>query len=172
MTKASDIDGIRFRRPTEADHARLVGIVDDWWAERGIHRQLPRLWFRHFTATSWIAEEPGGRVAGFLVGFVSPDDRSTGYVHMIGIDPNRRRRGLGRALYDRFAADVAAAGVRRVSTVTWPGNRVSVAFHRAIGFEPVAGPGTQNLYGTRAFADYDGDGEDRVVLERLVTAER
>jgi L-amino acid N-acyltransferase YncA len=85
-------------------------------------------------------------------------------VHMVASDPNQRRRGLGRELYRRFLDDVATRGVREVQAITWPGNRGSVAFHRSIGFEPVAGPGSQNIYGTAAFADYDYPGEDRVVF--------
>jgi RimJ/RimL family protein N-acetyltransferase len=60
--------------------------------------------------------------------------------------------------------------VRRVMAITWPGNRVSVAFHRSIGFRVVEGPGTQRLYGSPAFPDYDGDGEDRVVFVRELEA--
>jgi hypothetical protein len=41
-----------------------------------------------------------------------------------------------------------------------------VAFHQAIGFRVDVGPGTQNLYGVPAYADYDGDGDDRVVFVR------
>ena len=51
-------------------------------------------------------------------------------------------------------------------TITWPGNRVSVGFHLAMGFRPLDGPGSQNIYGTTAFPDYDGPGEDRVVFVR------
>jgi GNAT superfamily N-acetyltransferase len=159
--------GLLFRRPTEADHAVLVDLVDDWWGgERHIHDLLPRLWFQHFTGTSWIAEAADGHPAGFLVGFVSPDDPSLGYVHMIGTSPNHRRRGLGTALYRRFFDDMARVGVGRIRAVTWPGNRVSVTFHAALGFRQVDGPGSQNLYGATAFADYDYPGGDRVVLER------
>ena len=67
---------------------------------------------------------------------------------MIGTNPNRADAGLGRQLYERFFEDVRARGARRVVAVTWPGNRVSVEFHRAMGFEPADGPGTQRLYGT------------------------
>ncbi len=35
-----------------------------------------------------------------------------------------------------------------------------------MGFSPADGPGTMNLYGTRAYPDYDADGEDRVVFSR------
>ena len=50
--------------------------------------------------------------------------------------------------------------------MTWPGNRGSIAFHRAMGFDAEVGPGTQNLYGTPAYPDYDADGDDRVVFSR------
>ena len=50
--------------------------------------------------------------------------------------------------------------------VTWPGNRISVAFHQAMGFRVDDGPGTQRLYGTPAYVDHDGPGEDRVVFSR------
>jgi ribosomal protein S18 acetylase RimI-like enzyme len=157
-------DEIRFRRPTEGDHARIVGLVDDWWGGRKVHQLLPRLWFQHFTATSWLAEDVDGRPVGFLVGFISPDHPNDAYVHMIGTGPNHRRSGLGRRLYERFFEDVRARGARRVMAVTWPGNRASVAFHRTMGFKPSAGAGSQNLYGTPAYPDYDAEGDDRVVF--------
>jgi ribosomal protein S18 acetylase RimI-like enzyme len=157
---------VRFRRPVEADHPVLVGQVDDWWGGRKMHELLPRLWFQHFTGTSWVAEDADGRLVGFLVGFVSPDRPGEAYIHMVGTSPNHRRAGLGRSLYERFFEDMRRLGVGRVRAVTWPGNQVSVRFHRALGFAPAHGPGTQNLYGTPAYPDYDADGDDRVAFSR------
>jgi len=157
---------IRLRRPVEADHRFLVNSVDDWWGGRKMHSLLPRLWFQHFTGTSWIAEDDD-RIVGFIVGFVSPDRPHEAYVHMVGTSPNHRGVGLGRMLYERFFEDMRGRGVRRVGAVTWPGNRTSVAFHRAMGFVP-AEAGTQNLYGTPAYPDYDADGDDRVVFSREI----
>jgi len=157
---------IRFRRPVEADHARLVRLVDDWWGGRRIRHLLPRLWLQHFTGTSWVAENGAGTPIGFLVGFVSPDHADQAYVHLVATSPNHRRAGLGRALYERFFEDVRARGVRRVTAITWPANHASVGFHRAMGFTPFDGPGTQRLYGTPAFPDYDGEGDDRTVFTR------
>lgn len=161
-------DGVAlaFRRPTPDDHATIVAAVDEWWGGRAMRAILPRLWFEHFTGTSWIAHEPDGRIVGFIVAFISQDDPSTGYVHMVGTDPNRRQRGIGRALYDQVVADLRLRGVRRLTAVTWPGNRRSVDFHRSIGFEVEDGPGTSPIYGTPAHADHDGPGEDRVVFVR------
>lgn len=157
---------LRLRRPTEDDYSRIVGVVDDWWDGRALHVLLPRLWLQHFTGTSWLAEDEAGRLAGFLIGFISPGHPEVAYCHMVATDPNRRHRGIGRRLYERFFEDARAGGAREVQAVTWPGNRVSVAFHRAMGFVPKDGPGTQLLYGTPAVAGYDYDLEDRVVLIR------
>lgn len=159
-------DSLAFRRPTEDDHARIVGLVDEWWDNRRMRALLPRLWFQHFTGTSWIAEADDGRLVEFVVAFISQDDSTTGYVHMIAADPNRRRAGIGRALYERVFEDLGARGIRHVKAITWPGNRRSVAFHRALGFRVDDGPGTQRLYGTPAYPDYDGDGDDRVAFIR------
>jgi GNAT superfamily N-acetyltransferase len=157
---------LQFRRPSEADHARVIGQVDEWWGGRQVHQLLPRLWFQHFKGTSWLAEDEAGTPIGFLVGFISPDHPEQAHVHMVATGPNHRRTGLGRALYVRFMEDVRAKGARRITAITWPGNRVAVAFHKALGFTPLDGPGTQRLYGTPAFPDYDAEGDDRVVFSR------
>jgi len=157
---------LQFRRPVEADHRRLVGQVDEWWGGRHLHPLFLRQWFQHFTGTSWVVEDTRGELVGFLVGFISPDHPDRAYIHLVATSPNHRRHGLGRQLYEHFFDDVANHGVRRVNAVTWPGNRVSIAFHRAMGFSIEDGPGTQRLYGTPAYPDYEADGDDRVVFSR------
>ena len=165
MTRPS-FDELAFRHPVESDYPRVIEVVDEWWGGRKMRALLPRLWFQHFTRTSWLLETASGRLAGFAIAFVSQDDPSTGYVHMIAADPNWRRGGIGRALYERVFDDLAGRGVRRAKAITWPGNRTSVAFHIALGFRVDDGPGTQRLYGTPSYPDYDGWGEDRVVFVR------
>lgn len=155
-----------WRRPVAADHARLIAVVDEWWGGRRMRSLLPRLWLEHFSGTSWLAEDPDGRLRGFVVAFLGQDDPTVGYVHMLATDPNARRAGIGRALYERAFADLRDRGADRVTAVTWPGNRGSIAFHRSLGFRVDDGPGTIPIYGTPAHPDHDGDGEDRVVFVR------
>src|SRR5687768_10337700 len=80
---ADDLAGIRFRRPTEADYPEIVRVIDDWWGGRKVDVLLPRLWLQHFTGTSWLAEAADGRLAGFLVGFLSPDQAGVAYCQMV-----------------------------------------------------------------------------------------
>ena len=154
------------RAAAPADHARIVDVLDDWWGGRAMTDMLPRLFLDHFASTSLVADADDGSLAGFLVGFHSPDRPDVAYCHMIATDPNLRGVGLGRRLYERFFEGARAAGAREVHAITWPGNRRSVAFHRALGFRIEAGPGTQNLYGTPAVAGYDYGTEDRVIFSR------
>ena len=166
--KLPDQDGVAFRRPVEADYPSVVRVIDDWWGGRKMDVLLPRLWLQHFTGTSWLAEMADGGLAGFLIGFHSPDQPNVAYCRLIGTNPAARLRGVGRALYEHFFDDARRAGRHEVRAITWPGNRASIAFHRSLGFEVDAGPGTQNLYGTPAVAGYDFDREDRAILVRRV----
>jgi ribosomal protein S18 acetylase RimI-like enzyme len=138
-------------RPLEpGDYANVIGVVDDWWGGRPMTAMLPKLFFVHFRDTS-VAADGAGAVAGFLCGFRSATFADEAYVHFVGVDPARRGRGLGRALYERFFAAVAPRTI--VRAVTSPANERSVEFHRAIGFE---------IEGLAE--EYDGAGEPRVLL--------
>lgn len=155
-----------YRRPTEADYPRISRVVDDWWGGRKVDVLLPRLWLQHFTGTSWLVETADGELAGFLVGFLSPDQPEVAYCHMLATHPSRRGQGIGRALYERFFEDARAGGRSVVQAITWPANKASLAFHRAMGFEITGGEGSQNLYGTPARPGYDFEREDRATLVR------
>lgn len=113
---------------------------------------LPKLFFLHFDGTSFVAEE-GDDLAGFLCGFLSQTDETEAYIHFMGVSPERRGEGIGRMLYEHFFGEVRAHGRTTVRCVTSPANQESVAFHEALGFVV-----------DRVAEDYDGPGEDRVLL--------
>lgn len=121
------------RPATPDDHARILEVMPSWWGGRDLRALVPSLFLEHFAGTSLVAEDEGA-LAGFLIGFVSQDHPDEAYVHMIGVDPERRGEGLGRRLHDAFADVVRERGVRRVRCVTSTVNEASVAFHTGIGF--------------------------------------
>jgi L-amino acid N-acyltransferase YncA len=162
-----DEPAIAYRRPVEADYPALAAALDDWLGRRA-RLTVPRLWIRHFGRTAWLAESGDGRAAGVLIGFLSPDEAAEAVVTLVTVRPSLRRRGIGRELHARFAADARAASRRRVVTAIWPGDPGCLAFHRALGFEAETRSDSQHLYGTSAVADYDGDGEDRAILVRPI----
>ena len=98
------------RRITKADFDRVVEVIDHWWGGP-ISTFAHPIFFYELGDESLVVEQ-GSDMIGFLLGFVAPGTRRiapagdesvrTGYVHLVGIHPDYRRRGVGRLLYDRF----------------------------------------------------------------------
>jgi ribosomal protein S18 acetylase RimI-like enzyme len=162
---ASD-DAVSVRHPTEDDQPPIVEMIDEWFSGQRVRHLIGRAWFRHFGSTSWLAEDAAEAPIGFLIGYRSPDRPAEAVIHLIGVHPNHRRRGIGRALIDAFVGDGADRGIALITALAWPGEPPAIAFFRALAFVPDDGPGSRNLFGTSAFPDYDGPGEDRIVFVR------
>jgi len=157
------MEGWTLRHILPDDYRTIITTLDDWWGGRQMRDMLPRLFFVHFRPTSFAAEQEG-RIVGFLIGFVSQTDPSEAYIHFVGVHPGLRGSGLGRELYETFFKTVSALGCRKVSCVTSPVNKGSIAFHLRMGFTPVES-GTR-FEGVPVFEGYDGDGQDRVMFIR------
>ena len=151
-----------FRRPTEADHAVIAPLLNEWWDRRSMSDLLPRLFFQHFTSTSLVAETESGDVAGFVVAFISQDDPTHGYIHFVGVDPALRSSGLGRDLYERTFATLTQRGCTAVEAITSTTNTGSIAFHARMGFEQITNPDDPD----GIWRNYDAKGGDRVIFRR------
>jgi ribosomal protein S18 acetylase RimI-like enzyme len=143
---------VTLRHAKPSDYGRVIGRVNVWWGGRDMAPMLPRLFFLHFEGTSFVAED-GEELAGFVCGFLSQTEADEAYIHFVGVAPEYRGAGIGRLLYERFFDEVRGEGRSVVRCVTSPVNEVSVAFHEALGFVV-----------DRVAKDYDGKGEDRVLL--------
>lgn len=149
----------------ESDFPYISQRLDSWWGGRNMVPMLPKLWFKDFAPTSFAIRDRDSLPIAFLVGYLSQTDGTKAYVHFIGVDPESRKEGLGRSLYEAFAAKVQSVGANRIEAVTSPVNITSLRFHESLGFLAKEGSGEMVLP-TQASGhkDFDGDGEDRVLL--------
>jgi len=147
---------IRHAKPS--DYGRVIGRVNVWWGGRDMAPMLPKLFFLHFEGTSFVAEDDEGDLVGFLCGFLSQTNGAEAYIHFVGVTPDKRGEGLGRTLYEHFFEEARSQGRHVVRCVTSPANKDSVDFHEALGFEV-----------DRVVPDYDGPGEDRVLLVKRLS---
>jgi GrpB-like predicted nucleotidyltransferase (UPF0157 family)/predicted GNAT superfamily acetyltransferase len=154
---------IRKLRP--ADYPVVLSVIDDWWGGRHMADMLPRLFFEHFTHTSFAAERDG-ELSGFLAGFRSQSRPAEAYIHFVGVAPDERGSGLGRRLYERFFSTVQAQGCTVVRSVTAPVNEGSIRFHQRMGFS--IEPGDARIGDVAVTTNYDGPGQDRVRFVRNV----
>lgn len=140
----------------------MLAVLNDWWGglkgdagavERAL--LLPRLYFQHYTTTSFVIEDTDGRLAAFLVGFLSQAEPETAYIHFVGVDPALQGQGVGQALYQAFFALAEQQRRRIVRCITSPENAGSQAFHARLGFTA-----------SEILPDYDGPGLARVAFTR------
>lgn len=163
MNSVQKVNGPVIRAARADDYDAIATVIDDWWG-RSVLSHLPRLFLDHFHRTSLVAEvpvtrmrEPTDWLAGFLIGFLSPSESDEAYIHFVGVDPQSRKSGLARELYERFFAIARANDRHIVKAITSPGNDASIGFHRHLGFT-VTGP----------VRDYNGPGHHLITFERKI----
>jgi GNAT superfamily N-acetyltransferase len=140
---------------TKADYDQIVQVIDRWWGGPTSALAHP-IFFYELGRLARVVESDGIMV-GFLLGFICPD-ASVGYVHLVGIHPDYRRRGVGQILYASFEGDCRRDGCRTLKAITTLGNEASLRFHQALGWamtetEDYAGPGRMRIVFTKDLAN-------------------
>jgi GNAT superfamily N-acetyltransferase len=144
------------RPMTKADFDEIVEVIDRWWGGP-IGTFAHPIFFYELGEHARVVENEGEMI-GFLLGFITQEPVRTGYVHLVGIHPDYRRRGVGRMLYAAFVETCRGAGSQRIKAITTPGNDGSKAFHLALGWD------------AREVDDYAGPGRRRIVFTKELGA--
>jgi GNAT superfamily N-acetyltransferase len=157
----------KIRHISPADYSSIIAVLDEWWGGRQMSAMLPKLFFTHFSDTSFVMELDG-ELIGFLVGFLSQSNPAEAYIHFVGIHPDFRQQGIGGLLYQQFFQTAQAFDRVQVKSVTSPLNKSSIAYHLQMGFE--AEPSAIQEDGVPYHLDYDGPGEHRVLFVKHLKA--
>jgi len=86
-----------------------------------------------------LAEQPElllvAELHGVLVGSVMAGyEGHRGWVNYLGVDPNQRRTGLGRALMAAAEAALLERGCPKINLQVRVGNNEAIAFYRSLGY--------------------------------------
>lgn len=124
------------RRKTEADREAILAIarsLPEWFTPAA----LDHIHVDDGFQDGLVAVDDAGQVVGFLLFFVY---EGMGNIAWIGVQPELQRKGIGRALLERFEQDMKAAGVKELQVYTL-GDSVDYepyartrAFYAAVGF--------------------------------------
>jgi ribosomal protein S18 acetylase RimI-like enzyme len=143
---------IKIEPMTLSGLAEVLADHDRFWGGRDMRFLHQQVFGEEFGDTCLTARSPGGRIAGYLIGFPAP--RHLGYIHAVAVRDEARGAGCGHALYRAFAAAVTAQGADRLKAITSVANTGSVGFHRRLGFD------------IRQVDDYRGPGAPMMVMTR------
>lgn len=140
-------------RPEVADGSRLRRIARESGVLDVDSPYSYLLWCRDFADTSAVARDAGGRVAGFVTGYLRPEAPETLLVWQVAVDAPYRGLGIAGVLLDHLSARVAAAHtLRAVETTISSGNlaaerlfsayarRHGASVRQAVLFPPAAFP--------------------------------
>jgi GNAT superfamily N-acetyltransferase len=147
---------MRTRPLTKADYDFIVREIDQWWG--GPTSALAHPIFFYELGEHAKVVECDGVVVGFLFGFIPPG-ATVGYVHLVGIHPDYRRKHVGSLLYKGFEDSCRAAGCKSMKAITTLGNDGSVRFHEALG------------WAVHELGDYAGPGRARIVFSKSLEAQ-
>ena len=156
---------ITIRNALPSDHKTVLSVIPEWWGGRDLRSSLPKLFFLHFGNSSFIAEK-NGILFGFLVGFLSQDHPEEGYIHFAGVRPGFRNQGLGKTLYRHFYTHCLTHSRTIVRSCTAPENRLSIGFHRRMGFVPE--PGDIMEDGIPVTLGYLRENDRKVVFKKML----
>ena len=146
------------------DYDQILAELEQFWGDAGIETistQHSSMLFYEFGDTAFVIRE-GNQVIAYLFGLVSQTE-PTGYVHLIAVREDYRRKGLAKSLYAHFEGTVRARGCKGLKAIAMPWNEVSIKFHQSVGLEPV---GIPDANGKKVIKGYRGPGKDRVVLRK------
>lgn len=137
------------------DYDHIVQVIDRWWGGPTSSLAHP-VFFYELGELARVVEQDG-IIVGFLLAFLAPGVPVTGYVHLLGIHPDYRRRGVARILYQAFEEECRARHCTQLKGISMIGNEASVAFHRSSGWnvetvDDYAGPGRRRIVYTKALA--------------------
>ncbi len=114
-----------------ADAAALARIsrtsFSEAWPLAVFQRELRRPETR-----AWVAREPGGHVAAFVIGWRVREEIQ---VLSVAVVPRWRRRGLASRLLEAYFGSLQGEGVREATLEVRASNRAAKALYERLGFE-------------------------------------
>ena len=163
MSLPSKNKDFRIQQCSEPDFLEILGRVEEFWGSgrnRTFHHPI---FIREFGDTALVARDET-KVRGYLFGFISQTEPAA-YVHLVATDPEARRQGIARKLYDHFVDIGRKRGCTKLKAITTVSNKDSIAFHTSLGMKMVGKP---NPEGLSIVKDYSGPGEDRIVFYKRI----
>lgn len=161
----SELEHLKIRNGKPPDHEKIVSVMPEWWGGRDLSSSVLKVFFIHFKQSTFIAEI-GDELIGFLVGFMSQSEERVGYIHFAGVHPQFRKFGIGRRLFEKFYAACKANDRSILKSCTSPVNKLSINFHRKMGFEIEAGNGI--IDDVPVTLDYLGKGNPMVLFKKIL----
>lgn len=147
---------IKVREITEADYSRVClleqGQTGTRYQAAVFVRQAMTLWPRLF-----LVADVDNQIAGYLIGSISYDNSSSGWILRLRVDTAFQRMGVATMLMEKIENSMKKDGISQILLSCSPVNHGALAlYHR------------QQYSDVRVKTAYFGPGEDRLILRKIL----
>jgi diaminobutyrate acetyltransferase len=153
--------GVHLRRPTLADGAEMWRMARDSQVLDLNSSYTYLLWCREFAAPSVVATVEG-EPAGFITGFMRPEEPETLMVWQVAVDPAHRGKRLATRMLGDLVDRLDGSAARLETTVT-EDNEASIRLFTSFAAARGAGVEREPVFTESLFPD----GHDTEVLFRI-----
>lgn len=146
---------------TVEDYELVRQKMRDWYPLIAADLQLPRLFFKHFSFTSFIISDAKD-VLGVMIAFPSLYQANTACIHLLAINPHHKELGIEKELFKLLKETTAQYRVNKVEYILHPQHHAFIELCKRLEFETKTGDKVVGTIST--FSDYDGIGQDRAIF--------
>jgi L-2,4-diaminobutyric acid acetyltransferase len=112
------------RAPTPADGAAIHALIKAC-PPLDLNSTYVYLLLGHHFSDSCVVAEQQGRIAGFVSGYVPPNQPDTFFVWQVAVHDSARGHGLGRFMLRHVLGSARAKSIRFLETTVSPSNKAS-----------------------------------------------
>lgn len=123
-----------FRQPEKADGAAMYELVEETGV-LDVNSAYSYLMLGEYFADTCVVAERGGRIVGFVSGFVPPERPDTVFVWQVGVAASEKGKGLAKRLIRQLLKREACADVHYLESTVTPSNVPSTRLFRSIARE-------------------------------------
>lgn len=155
------------RHPKENDFLIIAELAEKCPPMATERNSIYHIFTKYFKNTCLVAVN-GNKIVAFLLGFISQVNRREGYLHLLCVHPQWRKKGIAKVLVDKYCHILRQNGCRKVILITSPKNSVAINLYKKLGFKAYNGMNTIQIGDIRVFKDYNGKDDHKVIFQKML----
>lgn len=154
--------GVTLRHPRVGDGGAVHGLIGRCPPLDQNSRYACLLICGHFASTSVVAQSADGKIAGYISGYLKPEDPEALFVWQVAVDPEERGNGLGASMLEWLLNSSSCRGMRFLETTITPSNEASWRLFRGLARRRRAGFRSEAWLDESLFGDENHERENLV----------